>query len=75
MGGLEYNNMKADMSAGYGGFLADINKDEKYAGMKIGNVLGQRNRAERKIFQGNYDLAKFKRIYDKGQVYRDIQGT
>lgn len=75
MGGLDYNNMKADMGAGYGGFLADINKGEEYAGKKIGNLLGQRDRAEKKVFQANYDLAKFKRIYNKGQVYRDIQGT
>lgn len=75
MGGVDYNNMRADMGAGYGGLSFRLNNAEKYAGKKIGNVFGQRNSANREVYKGNYELSKFEKVYNQGQVYRDIQGT
>lgn len=73
--GLDYQYMKADMGAGYGGIMDTLNTAEKYSGKNIGNLFGQRTAANNRINYGNQMLAGLSRIYDQSRVYRDIQGT
>jgi hypothetical protein len=56
--GLDYDKIKADIGAGYGGVMDQLATSEKYAGKKMGNLFGQRDRANKKVYEGNYQLAK-----------------
>lgn len=73
--GLDYENIKADMGAGYGNAMDALTTAEKYAGKKIGNLFGQRSRANNRVNAGNYRLAQLERIWGKASIERAIQGT
>lgn len=73
--GLDYDKIKADMGAGYGGVMDRLATSEKYAGKKMGNLFGQRDRANKKVYEGNYQLAKMEKIWDKKRINEAIQGT
>ena len=73
--GLDYDKIKADMGAGYGGVMDQLAISEKYAGKKMGNLFGQRDRANKKVYEGNYQLAKMEKIWDKRRINEAIQGT
>ena len=62
---MDYMRVRADMGAGYGGALSSLDAAEKYSGKKMGNLLGQRDRANKKVYQGNYDLARMQKIWNQ----------
>ena len=59
------DEMLPDMGSGYGDIMDSYNKVKDLAGKKMGNALGQRDRANKKIHNVNLQLGKLLPIWEK----------